>query len=75
MCVRNPDVTLLDTVGPLRRRPRKEVALTEIALFLYDGMTGLDAVDSYEVLARLPDAAVKFVASTPGQRGPTSDWF
>lgn len=38
--------------------------MTEIALFLYDGMTALDAVGPYEVLARLPDAEVKFVAST-----------
>jgi putative intracellular protease/amidase len=42
--------------------------LTEIALFLYDGMTALDAVGPYEVLARLPDAQVKFVASTPGPK-------
>ena len=48
--------------------------MTEIALFLYDGMTALDAVGPYEVLARLPDAEVKFVASTPGQRRPMSDW-
>jgi putative intracellular protease/amidase len=40
----------------------------EIALFLYDGMTALDAVGPYEVLARLPDAEVKFVASTPGPK-------
>jgi putative intracellular protease/amidase len=40
--------------------------MTEIALFLYDGMTALDAVGPYEVLARLPDAEVKFVAVTPG---------
>jgi putative intracellular protease/amidase len=42
--------------------------VTEIALFLYDGMTALDAVGPYEVLARLPDAEVKFVASTPGPK-------
>ena len=42
--------------------------MTEIALFLYDGMTALDAVGPYEVLARLPDAEVKFVASTPGPK-------
>jgi putative intracellular protease/amidase len=33
--------------------------LTEMALFLYDDMTALDAVGPYEVLARLPDAEVK----------------
>jgi putative intracellular protease/amidase len=40
----------------------------EIAIFLYDGMTALDAVGPYEVLARLPGAEVKFVASTPGPK-------
>jgi putative intracellular protease/amidase len=39
-----------------------------IALFLYDGMTALDAVGPDEVLARLPDAQVKFVATTPGPK-------
>src|SRR5688572_2924630 len=29
-------------------------------------MTALDAVGPYEVLARLPDADVKFLSSTPG---------
>jgi putative intracellular protease/amidase len=42
--------------------------LTEIALFLYDGMTALDAVGPYEVLDRLPNADIKFVASTPGPK-------
>jgi putative intracellular protease/amidase len=42
--------------------------LPEIALFLYDDMTALDAVGPYEVLARLPDADVKFVASMPGPK-------
>jgi DJ-1/PfpI family len=63
-----PDVTLVDTVGPLRRRRLEEVAVPEIALFLYEGMTALDAVGPYEVLARLPDAQVTFVASTPGPK-------
>jgi putative intracellular protease/amidase len=40
----------------------------EIALFLYDDMTALDAVGPYEVLARLPESEVKFVASTPGPK-------
>jgi len=31
-------------------------------------MTALDAVGPYEVLARLPDTEVKFVASTPGPK-------
>ncbi len=42
--------------------------MAEIALFLYDDMTALDAVAPYEVLARLPDADVGFVASTPGPK-------
>jgi hypothetical protein len=33
--------------------------LTQIALFLYDGMTALDAVGPSEVHGRLPDAEVK----------------
>ena len=40
--------------------------MTEIAFLLYPDMTALDAVGPYEVLARLPGAEVKFVASTPG---------
>ena len=39
---------------------------TQIAFLLYDNMTALDIVGPYEVLARLPDADVKFVASSPG---------
>jgi hypothetical protein len=31
-------------------------------------MTALDAIGPYEVLARLPDAEVRFVASTPGRK-------
>ena len=42
--------------------------MLEIALFLYDDMTALDAVGPYEVLARLPGAEVKFVATTPGPK-------
>jgi transcriptional regulator GlxA family with amidase domain len=42
--------------------------LLEIALFLYEDMTALDAVGPYEVLARLPEAEVKFVASTPAPK-------
>ena len=42
--------------------------MPEIAIFIYDGMTTLDAIGPYEVLARLPEAEVKFVASTPGPK-------
>jgi putative intracellular protease/amidase len=40
--------------------------LTQIAFLLYPDMTALDAVGPYEVLARVPGADVKWVASTPG---------
>lgn len=38
----------------------------EIVIYLYNGITALDAVGPYEVLSRLPDANVKFVAETKG---------
>jgi transcriptional regulator GlxA family with amidase domain len=41
--------------------------VTEIAFLFYGNMTALDAVGPYEILARLPGADVKFVASTPGR--------
>jgi putative intracellular protease/amidase len=42
--------------------------LLQIALFLYEDLTALDAVGPYEVLARLPETEVKFVASTRGPK-------
>ncbi len=42
--------------------------MLQIALFLYEDMTALDAVGPYEVLTRLPDSEVKLVASTPGPK-------
>jgi putative intracellular protease/amidase len=39
----------------------------QIAIFLYDHMTALDAIGPYEVLSRLPGAETVFVAE---QRGP-----
>jgi putative intracellular protease/amidase len=38
----------------------------EIVIYLYNGITALDAVGPYEVLSRLPNANVKFVAETKG---------
>jgi len=38
----------------------------EIVIYLYNGITALDAVGPYEVLSRLPDANVKFVGETKG---------
>jgi putative intracellular protease/amidase len=37
----------------------------DIAIPLYDGFTALDAIGPYEVLSRLPDARVWFVADEP----------
>jgi putative intracellular protease/amidase len=38
----------------------------EIVCLLFDGITALDIVGPYEVLQRLPDANVKFVAKSAG---------
>ncbi len=38
----------------------------EIVIYMYNGITALDAVGPYEVLSRLPNANVKFVAETKG---------
>lgn len=38
----------------------------QIAILLYDRFTLLDAVGPYEVLARLPEVRVQFVAARPG---------
>lgn len=38
----------------------------QIAILLFDRLTALDAVGPYEVLSRLPDAEVTFVAQEPG---------
>ena len=35
-------------------------------MLLFDGITALDAVGPYEVLSRVPDAKVRFVAAAPG---------
>jgi transcriptional regulator GlxA family with amidase domain len=43
--------------------PRRTVS---IAILLFDGVTALDAVGPYEVLARLPDATVRLVARELG---------
>ncbi len=40
--------------------------MTQIAVLLYEDMTALDAVGPYEVLARLPGAEMRFVATRPG---------
>jgi putative intracellular protease/amidase len=40
----------------------------QIAILIFDGLTALDAVGPYEVLSRLPEAEVSFVASEPGPK-------
>jgi transcriptional regulator GlxA family with amidase domain len=37
-----------------------------IAILIFDGLTALDAIGPYEVLSRLPDAELVFVAKEPG---------
>ena len=37
-----------------------------IAILLYEGVTALDAIGPYEVLASMPEAKIHFVAKTPG---------
>jgi putative intracellular protease/amidase len=39
----------------------------KIAILLYDGFTALDAIGPYEVLSRLPDSSLTFVAKEAGQ--------
>jgi putative intracellular protease/amidase len=38
----------------------------DIAIPIYDGFTALDAVGPYEVLSRMPETRVTFIAATPG---------
>ncbi len=40
----------------------------QIAILIYDRLTALDAVGPYEVLSRLPDAELTFVAQEPGPK-------
>jgi putative intracellular protease/amidase len=40
----------------------------DIAILLFDRFTALDAIGPYEVLSRLPDADVTFVAERPGPK-------
>jgi transcriptional regulator GlxA family with amidase domain len=38
----------------------------KIAILLYDRLTALDAIGPYEVLSRIPDSTLQFVAAEPG---------
>ena len=40
----------------------------DIAIPIFDDITALDAVGPYEVLSRLPDARVHFLALEPGPK-------
>lgn len=40
----------------------------DIAFLIFDRITALDAIGPYEVLSRLPDATVRFVAAEPGPK-------
>ena len=40
----------------------------DVAIPIFDKITALDAVGPYEVLSRLPDAQVWFVAAEPGPK-------
>jgi putative intracellular protease/amidase len=40
----------------------------DIAIPIFDGLTALDAIGPYEVLSRLPDARVHFMALEPGPK-------
>jgi transcriptional regulator GlxA family with amidase domain len=40
----------------------------DIAIPIFDGLTALDAVGPYEVLSRLPDTRVHFLAADPGPK-------
>lgn len=52
--------------------PIQREAGIDIAILLFDHITALDAIGPYEVLSRLPDATVRFVAAEPGlQRADT----
>ncbi|MDP4197636.1 MAG: DJ-1/PfpI family protein [Bacteroidota bacterium] len=38
----------------------------KVAIFVFDGMTALDAVGPYEVLSNIPNSKVYFVSTSPG---------
>ncbi|MCW6004333.1 DJ-1/PfpI family protein [Micromonospora sp. CPCC 205371] len=47
----------------------------DVAILIYPGFTSLDATGPFEVLSRLPDAKVRFVAATPGMCAADSPGF
>jgi putative intracellular protease/amidase len=53
--------------GQNKKENLKKMKKIKIAILLYDGITAMDAVESYEILSRIPDSKVFFVSSIPGQ--------
>jgi putative intracellular protease/amidase len=49
------------------------LTVVQIAFFLFDGITALDAVGPYEVLSRLPGAQVRFVGTEVGPKRTETD--
>jgi transcriptional regulator GlxA family with amidase domain len=47
----------------------------QIAILIYEGLTALDAVGPYEVLALVPGARVQFVAREPGPKRTDSGFL
>lgn len=47
----------------------------DIAILLYDGVTALDAIGPYEVLARLPEAKIHFVAKDLAPKRNDLGWL
>ena len=45
----------------------------KIAILIFDKLTALDAIGPYEVLARLPEAELRFVAKEPGLKRTDTD--
>ena len=43
----------------------------EIIIYIYNGMTMLDAIGPYEVLKNLKDTSIKFAAKEKGKLLPT----
>src|SRR4051794_2340626 len=58
---------------PRRPDPETRGEPVDIAIPIYDNLTALDAVGPYEVLSRLPEAKVHFVAVEPGPKRTETD--
>jgi len=62
---------LLGTPDGPGRNPTARLSFSaamDIAIPIFDNITALDAIGPYEVLSRLPDATVHFIASEPGPK-------